>query len=915
MMNVSELTLGEKLSLKGQLFELRKKLNVIDAENKSREEFSFKPQLVTEYYELPDRESSYTKNVERAEMMRKQKLDMLKATRELEDTAEHTFSPAISKKSRSMFAKKQREERETLARSIDSSKSANSSVTGSTPCGNYVKFHRLYEKNAKIQENIQEKRDRHVNYDSKTGQKLFSPKISQKSKTIVREAQDGVSGGGDNEMNAHDFMYRDAVDREERLRQQSLRSRQEVDRMASSSKLNSRSERILEQKAERESRALFDRLDTYSRGSLSYEDLLGGAEILSKVGKIPEEDKFKVTESAWAILSSRAQSSAEVFVTWSQFMKHSMPIARREALSATIPHWDGRVITQEDHGERFYQEHAPRTTIDFTNAKLDEADPPSPSSPGGHMPPPPPHVSAHPAVNTPYRSPHHIPRTVSATKSPMSNSKKKHTSFGRSSARPLSPTTGDNPNEAVVLTPQQVFKAYCGQLLLIMRAEVDEKRENRVGVEKDTFKPHLNLESKKLAQSKLEAEGAEGRIGGLDLMLERSKKSHDRRIAMREAHLEEQMSHCTFTPKISPRAKGGRATHSSSKLYTKHVVNDNLPRYAQRTDVLGEQDEHVITSQDVNAADFNGDTSSVENSVAAEESKIPAHERLYSYRDKPRVPRTEYIPKPEHDLSECTFAPNVKSKFAGSQVNNSTTPEKISGWDKSVQRMRDAQAMRRAEEERKAHEHAESEARYAKSVKVFAKGTKEFTFESDKRSAEKKARKEKTHHKPRLIVDVLLSKHRSVKIKVEEWDDPLMLARKFCKIYSFGTEALTVLEEVIRQSMELNGIAIAIPFEPVKNPLSAAAASAVTEAAEKEATKKAATTVFTGAPTARTRVRVKSQKKEEVTVLAPKVVDHESVGTQEVEGDLENGSDYETDSTYDEEDLNAVQEEFAEEND
>ncbi len=53
-------------------------------------------------------------------------------------------------------------------------------------------------------------------------------------------------------MSAHDFMYRDAVDREERLRLQSLKSRQEADKIASASKLNSRSGKILEQKVGRQ---------------------------------------------------------------------------------------------------------------------------------------------------------------------------------------------------------------------------------------------------------------------------------------------------------------------------------------------------------------------------------------------------------------------------------------------------------------------------------------------------------------------------------------------------------------------------------------------------------------------------------------------------------------------------------------
>ena len=72
---------------------------------------------------------------------------------------------------------------------------------------------------------------------------------------------------------------------------------------------------------------------------------------------------------------------------------------------------------------------------------------------------------------------------------------------------------------------------------------------------------------------------------------------------------------------------------------------------------------------------------------------------------------------------------------------------------------------------------------------MFAKGPQEFKFLSDKRLAEKKARKLRDmNRKPRLIVDVQLSKQRTVKIKIEDGDDPLVrecVARGYivCCIY------------------------------------------------------------------------------------------------------------------------------------
>ena len=47
----------------------------------------------------------------------------------------------------------------------------------------------MHDNHSKIQEGLQQKRRASVLVDSKTGQKLFSPRITQKSKAILRDAQ------------------------------------------------------------------------------------------------------------------------------------------------------------------------------------------------------------------------------------------------------------------------------------------------------------------------------------------------------------------------------------------------------------------------------------------------------------------------------------------------------------------------------------------------------------------------------------------------------------------------------------------------------------------------------------------------------------------------------------------------------
>jgi len=58
-MMISDLSPGDKLSLKGKIFELQKRLNIIDFETKRNNELSnmFKPTLYT--HSMPTRDRSF----------------------------------------------------------------------------------------------------------------------------------------------------------------------------------------------------------------------------------------------------------------------------------------------------------------------------------------------------------------------------------------------------------------------------------------------------------------------------------------------------------------------------------------------------------------------------------------------------------------------------------------------------------------------------------------------------------------------------------------------------------------------------------------------------------------------------------------------------------------------------------------
>jgi hypothetical protein len=68
-MSISELSPGDKLSLKGKLFELQRKLSLVELEQAQEPDCSFRPAITD--FELPDRHPDYSENVRRAEEARK----------------------------------------------------------------------------------------------------------------------------------------------------------------------------------------------------------------------------------------------------------------------------------------------------------------------------------------------------------------------------------------------------------------------------------------------------------------------------------------------------------------------------------------------------------------------------------------------------------------------------------------------------------------------------------------------------------------------------------------------------------------------------------------------------------------------------------------------------------------------------
>ena len=301
---ISSLPIGDKLSLKGKLFELQKNLNIIELENQSKDELTFRPEILE--FALPDRERTFDENVRRAEMIRRQKMEMIKDTLTSMTSAACTFSPQISKRSQQIV------DPDYVSRNA---------------------FHRLHEKAVESQKTRSDLVERSKKFDA-NGKRLFSPNISKappharqrgreraapspqapSMPTTPTSSSHGnlmVNSSTGTSITVGDFMYRDAVDREERHKMRLKQARAEAQRGATSFKNNKKSVEILRRKAEREVRAVFELLDTNRATVIDYSDLQAGVELLCDRGLVRKDVLYKTTEQAWSLLDVDKQGRVE----------------------------------------------------------------------------------------------------------------------------------------------------------------------------------------------------------------------------------------------------------------------------------------------------------------------------------------------------------------------------------------------------------------------------------------------------------------------------------------------------------------------------------------------------------------------------------------------------------------------------
>jgi hypothetical protein len=103
-MFMNELTPGDKMSLKGKIFELQKKLNLLDVEQQNAQDFSFHPEITG--YKLPNRKDDFINNLNQAEETRKERFEALKQQLVLERSEDCSFAPQINRRKKDIHVAK-----------------------------------------------------------------------------------------------------------------------------------------------------------------------------------------------------------------------------------------------------------------------------------------------------------------------------------------------------------------------------------------------------------------------------------------------------------------------------------------------------------------------------------------------------------------------------------------------------------------------------------------------------------------------------------------------------------------------------------------------------------------------------------------------------------------------------------------
>jgi len=275
-----DLAMGDKITLKGQIFDLQKKLNLlgIEAEMDREKGLTFNPKLEASGYKLQDREPQFSDSVKRAENIRKQRLDMLKATLVHEEAEHCTFAPVINNKSKKIVAQ---------------------GKVGD----------RLYAHAVHTRDKVASLSARSRLYDPSSGKRMFTPAVNVRIDPFSNSMSSSRSVSGNSSVapsESSDTLYQDGILRETR-RQQMVKSKIEQDaQLGSTRKINVKSIELLRSKIDRELKGIYEHLDPNDMGEVTYDSLRNAVEMLANQQDLASNSAYKNiydrADTLWSLL-------------------------------------------------------------------------------------------------------------------------------------------------------------------------------------------------------------------------------------------------------------------------------------------------------------------------------------------------------------------------------------------------------------------------------------------------------------------------------------------------------------------------------------------------------------------------------------------------------------------------------------
>jgi len=783
------------MSLKGKIFELQKKLNILDVEQQNTEDFSFHPEIT--HYKLPNRKDDFINNLNQAEETRKDRFETLKKQLLIERSEDCSFAPQINRRKKDLLASKSQK----------------------------PVFLRLTEKGKEYQDSAEKRKEMCKSHDF-DGKRLFQPTSAQKPR---------VEKGN---MQVEEYLFRDAKDRVEKMDIKRENEKKSLERVASKQKMNKHSALLVKRKCEREAREIFDDIQScitqkvdeeatssdmselnatissdhltkstiamlkffdHNKGNLSFHNSVSHA-----------TSPYEVSDKVWAMLDPNETNDLSL----KMFLTIAIPVmvaggstdvgtANKGKTS------DSKSVVLEPEKASYLYQYLSASHFYFNKKKKQEKENES--------------LNAKKFVKK-------ATKKSSKTGKAMSSSLSQATSVDdtddtQSQAQSevsdgisVSESLKSYKEKAAMSRKIQSYNKVLTDREILANNRLELLRESLIQKEMEecTFQPRISntahqLKAKEMANQSAQLDDASVSTVPVKVYdrLYAEKDTVPRSIAQdkHEHSSNRGLDECTFTPKLihSQYVPFNHSTNTSSE-------------YAMKNGGGKAQSGRRPSRMEKNIANFFGDL-----------ELESGNQRIFKPSESMGSSRNESFD-------------NVNESPKASTTATSSAPR---GYSDSIRRIREAAFNKKKKEAEDEAFFAVNEERYNNGLQIMAEGPKPFRFRTEERQSEKekmyaevmqaqgqdgpsgtgdssetlpsnalesirgKTKKLNGELKPvRLYVEIKLGAAKKSHIAIADFDIPLLLAKDFCKIYGLDSGAEQELSRVVESNMLANDIPI-----------------------------------------------------------------------------------------------------------